>query len=460
MVNSIRIASGQGFWGDLPSAPIKQVRRGPIDYLVMDYLAEVTMSVLQKQKMRNEQYGYARDFIEVVREVLPDIEEKGIKVISNAGGINPVACKDRVLEVIEDLDIEGLNVAVVDGDDILDDVDRLVDHGHSMKNIDTGQPITDIKDQLLSANVYLGCGPVIEALRGGADIVITGRVIDAGLTLAPMAYEFGWSLDDYDRMAAGIIAGHLIECGAQVTGGNFTDWEEVDNFSDIGFPIIEALEDGNFFVTKHEGTGGLINEQTVKEQLVYEIGDPSSYLTPDCIADFTSVKLESESPDRVRVFNIEGRAPTSTYKVSASYNQGYKLSSTLVYCWPKALKKAQKAGSILYDRARSLGLRFDDFRVEYVGVNGCSEQPVTEEQLAAEYDEVQIRVSISGKNEKDINRFGKEVVPLILTGPGGVTGYAGGRPKASEIVAYWPALIEKEAVTPRVRVYNTTGMVH
>lgn len=451
---SIRIASGQGFWGDLPDAPVDQVRGGPIDYLVMDYLAEVTMSILQKQKMRDPSHGYARDFVGVVREVLPDIAEKGIKVISNAGGVNPDACKDRVLEAMEEQNIEGLKVAVVDGDDILDDIDDLLAAGHALNNIDTGRPVSEVKDRLLSANVYLGCRTVVEALRRGADIVITGRVIDAGLALAAMVYEFGWSLEDPDKMSAGIVAGHLIECGAQVSGGNFTDWEQVENFVEIGFPIVEAKADGSFYVTKHEETGGLISEQTVKEQLIYEIGDPSAYLTPDCIADFTSVKLEAAGPDRVYVSGIQGRPPTDTYKVSASYSDGYKLSSTLVYSWPKALKKAQKAGEILRGRAEALELQFEEFRVEYIGVNGCNEQPLTEDLLDASHDEVQMRVSLSGPGKEDLNRFGKEVAPLILTGPGGVTGYAGGRPRASGVVAYWPALLDKEAVSPRVRVFQ------
>lgn len=451
---SIRIASGQGFWGDLPNAPIKQVRKGPIDYLVMDYLAEVTMSIMQKQKMRNSDYGYARDFVGVVSEVLPDIADKGIKVISNAGGVNPEACKDRILEAIERQGIEGIKVAVVDGDDILSNIDELMEEGHELKNMETGDAISSVKDKLLSANVYFGCRPIVEALEKGADIVITGRVTDTGLTLAPMVHEFDWSFDDYDKMSAGTIAGHIIECGAQVSGGNFTDWEKVDDFTDIGFPIIEAKPDGNFYVTKHEGTGGLVSEQTVKEQLLYEIGDPSEYITPDGIADFTSIKLESDGPDRVHVYGITGRPDTPTYKISASYNDGYKLSSTLVYSWPNALKKVQKAGEILRNRADDLALNFDDFRVEYIGVNGCNEAPITEELLEEEHDEIQMRVSLSGKSEKDLNRFGKEVAPLILTGPSGVTGFAGGRPKASDIVAYWPALLDKDAVKPRVRIFE------
>jgi hypothetical protein len=450
---SIRIASGQGFWGDLPNAPIDQVRKGPIDYLVMDYLAEVTMSIMQKQKMRNEHYGYARDFVDVISEILPDIVEKGIRVISNAGGVNPEACKDKILEAVEKQGYKDIKVAVIDGDNILNQIDTLINDGHELKNMDSGEPISTVKDRLLSANVYFGSRPVVEALENGADIIVTGRVTDTGLTLAPMIHEFGWSFDDYNKMAAGTIAGHIIECGAQVSGGNFTDWEKVDDFVDVGFPIIEARPDGDFYVTKHEGTGGLVSEQTVKEQLLYEIGDPKEYITPDVIADFTSIQLEPAGKDKVHVFGIEGRPETDTYKISASYNDGYKLSSTLVYSWPGALKKAQKAGKILEGRARALGLEYNDFRVEYIGVNGCNEQPITEELLRKEYDEIQMRVSLSGKSREDLNRFGKEVAPLILTGPSGVTGFAGGRPKASDIVAYWPALLEKEAVTPRIRIF-------
>ena len=450
---SIRIASGQGFWGDLPKAPIDQVRNGPIDYLVMDYLAEVTMSIMQKQKLRNPDYGYARDFVGVVREILPDIADRGIKVISNAGGVNPEACKEKILEAINAEGYDDINVAVVDGDDILNNIDEFVADGHDLKNMETGEPVSAVKDKLLSANVYFGSRPVVEALAKGADIIVTGRVTDTGLTLAPMIHEFDWSFDDYDKMAAGTIAGHIIECGGQVSGGNFTDWQQIDDMVDIGFPIIEAHPDGDFYVTKHEGTGGLVSEQTVKEQLLYEIGDPTEYITPDCIADFTSIQLQEDGPNRVHVSGITGRPETDTYKISASYNDGYKLSSTLVYSWPDALAKAKKAGEVLQGRADALELEYNDFRVEYVGVNGCSEQPITDNLLKEEYEEVQMRVSLSGSNKDDLNRFGKEVAPLILTGPSGVTGFAGGRPKASEIVAYWPALLDKEAVDPRIRIF-------
>jgi len=450
----IKIASGQGFWGDLPNAPVNQVKNGKIDYLVMDYLAEVTMSIMQKQRMRNEKFGYARDFVDVIEATLQEIKKDGVKVISNAGGVNPLACKDAILQVAKKAGITGLNVAVVDGDDILPGLDELIAGGHHLNNMETGEPIASVKESLLSANVYFGCRPIVEALEKGADIIITGRVTDTGLTLAPMIYEFGWDYEDFDLMSAGTIAGHIIECGGQVSGGNFTDWETVNNLVNIGFPIIEAHPDGSFYVTKHEGTGGLISEMTVKEQLLYEIGNPSEYITPDCIADFTSIQLKQEGKDRVKVWGITGKPATPTYKISASYIDGYKLSSTLVYSWPDALKKAKVAGDILLKRAGKLGITFRDTNVEFVGLNSCNEDKGELKKDQSDLNEVQMRISVQGDSKQGLERFAKEIAPLILTGPSGVTGFAGGRPRVSEVVAYWPALLDKKAATPRVTVFE------
>ncbi|MGM0458201.1 MAG: acyclic terpene utilization AtuA family protein [Bacteroidota bacterium] len=455
MKKKIRIASGQGFWGDLPEAPIRQVQQGEIDYLVMDYLAEVTMSIMQKQRLRNEKYGYARDFVDVVAATFDAIKNRGVKVISNAGGVNPRACKDAILKLAEEQGVSGIKIAVVDGDDILPSLDQLIADGHELKNMENGQPIESVKDQLMSANIYFGSAPIVEALAMGADVVITGRVTDTGLTLAPMIHEFGWSRNDYNKMAAGTIAGHIIECGGQVSGGNFTDWETVEDLVNIGFPIIEAYSDGSFVVTKHEGTGGLVSEMTVKEQLLYEIGNPAEYITPDCIADFTSVSLEQEAANRVKVFGIKGGEATPTYKVSASYNDGFKLTSTLVYCWPDALKKAKKASEILFKRAENLGIYFRETNTEFVGLNACNEDPSEEDKAAGGRNEVQLRISVHGDSKEDLNRFGKEIAPLILTGPSGVTGFAGGRPKASDVIAYWPALLNKDAATPVVTLFES-----
>ncbi|MEO1021918.1 MAG: acyclic terpene utilization AtuA family protein [Bacteroidota bacterium] len=454
MKERIRIASGQGFWGDLPIAPVNQAKQGPIDYLVMDYLAEVTMSIMQKQRMKNPEWGYARDFVGVVEQVLPEITQNGVTVISNAGGVNPMACKDEILKMARKHGVTDLTVAVVDGDDILPQMDTLLSDGHALANMEDGAPISSVKDQLLSANIYFGCRPIVEALKKGADVIITGRVTDTGLTLAPMIHEFGWDFEDMDKMAVGTVAGHILECGAQASGGNFTDWETVDDFANIGFPIVEAFPDGTFYVTKHENTGGLVSAMTVKEQLLYEIGDPTEYITPDVVADFTSIHVQDEVKNRVKVFGIKGKPVTEFYKVSASYNDGYKLTATLVYSWPYALKKAEKGAEILEDRAQKLNLEFEEFHKEYVGYNGVAEQPITFGSEVDDLDEIQMRISVSGKNKSHLDRFGMEIAPLILTGPSGVTGFAGGRPKASDVVAYWPALLRKEAVEPRVSLFS------
>jgi len=455
MNKTIRIGSGQGFWGDLPLAPINQVRGGHIDYLMMDYLAEVTMSIMQKQRMRNPEHGYARDFVDVVNELLPELSQGKVRIVSNAGGVNPHGCAKAILKAAEQAGVR-LAVAVVDGDDILNTIPNLVAQGYALDNMETAEPIGAIQDRLMSANVYFGARPIVEALQTGAQVIVTGRVTDTGLCLAPMIHEFGWSFDDADKMASGTIAGHILECGAQSSGGNFTDWHLVDNFPAIGFPIVEASADGSFIVTKHEHTGGLVHSMTIKEQLLYEIGDPKSYITPDCVADFTSVKLEDITRNKVKVHGITGSAATPYYKVSASYLDGYKLTGSLTYCWPDALKKAVAGRDILVQRATDLGLSLDQVHADFIGFNGCDEKNIVVNSKTAELDEVQLRFSATSKQKEDLNRLGMEVAPLILTGPSGVTGFAGGRPKASEIVAYWPALLKKDAVSANVHLFETT----
>jgi hypothetical protein len=449
MKDTIRIASGQGFWGDLQRAPIDQARRGPIDYLVMDYLAEVTMSILQKQKLRDPRFGYARDFVEVVTELLPDIREKGFRIISNAGGVNPTACAQAILEAARDRGFTGLKVAVVTGDDLLDQLDQLLADGVELRHMETGEPLSTVRDRVVSANAYLGAAPIVDALGRGADVVVTGRTTDTGLTLAPMIHEFGWDREDWDRMAAGTVAGHILECGAQASGGNFTDWYNVPDMADIGFPIVEAHADGTFTVTKHHGTGGLVAVPTVAEQLLYEIGDPADYITPDCVADFTTIHLEPAGQDRVRVHGIHGRPDTPFYKVSAAYSDGWKATSTLVYSWPDPARKARAAADILRRRLDLLGLEFDEVRTEILGLNALTED---ERQPAETLEEVQLRISVRGQDREAIEAFGREIAPLILTGPSGVTGFAGGRPRPSEVIAYWPALIPKDRVQPEVTV--------
>jgi hypothetical protein len=415
----------------------------------MDYLAEVTMSILQKQRMRNPELGYARDLVDVCEEILPYLVERGITLITNGGGVNPVAARDRIFEVARKLGVKGLKIGVVTGDDILPRISELVDEGHELRHMETNEPIASVKDRLLSANVYTGAWPVVEALRQGAQIIITGRTTDTGLTLAPMIHEFGWGEQDWDLLAAGTVAGHINECGAQASGGNFLgDWRSLKNMHDVGFPIIEAYPDGSFVVTKHDGTGGAVTRETVSEQLMYEIGDPTMYITPDCIADFSSIHLEDLGNDRVRVFGITGKPYTPSYKVSASYLDGFVAFGSLTYSAPDAYEKAQAADAILRKRLEMLGLSFDEIRTEYVGLNACH-GPIAKQ---IEPNEVMMRIGVRGRDKAAIERFSKELAPLILTGPPSVTGFSGGRPKPSDVVAYFPALLDKRVVEMHVQV--------
>ncbi|MDQ2855118.1 MAG: DUF1446 domain-containing protein [Acidobacteriota bacterium] len=454
MKELIRIAGGQGFWGDLPEAPASQVEGGPIDYLMLDYLAEVTMSIMQKQRSRDPSAGYAKDFVGLMRQILPACIEKNIKVTANAGGVNVEGCAAAVQGVARELGLAGkFHLGIVTGDDIMPRLDDFISRGIELRNMDTGEPLSQVRDRIQSANVYLGAWPMVEALNRGAQIVITGRATDTGLTLAPMIHEFGWAADDWNRLASGTIAGHIIECGAQASGGNCQyEWRSIPNLATVGFPIVEAAPDGTFVVTKHKGTGGWVIIPSIKEQLVYEMGDPREYLTPDCVADFTTVHLEYEGTDRVRVFGIEGRPATEFLKVSISYSAGYKAVGTLVYSWPEAYEKAKAADRILRTRLDRLGLKFDQILTEFVGAN-ATHGPLAG-QPRSDLPEVQLRVAVRSDDRTVVERFTKEIAPLVLTGPPGVTGFAGGRPKVEEIVAYWPALIPKGEINPRVDVFE------
>jgi len=454
MKNVVRVAAGQGFWGDLPDAPVRQVEEGPIDYLMLDYLAEVTMSIMQKQKARDPNAGYAKDFVPLIKRILPACVERNIRVTANAGGVNVTGCAAAVREVARELGLsEKVKIGIVTGDNILDRLDEFLESGIELKNMDTGEALATVRDRIQSANVYLGAWPMVEALNKGAQIVITGRATDTGLTLAPLIHEFGWAANDWDKMAAGTIAGHIIECGAQASGGNCQfDWQNIPDMATVGFPIAEGSPDGSFVITKHKGTGGRVNLPSVKEQLVYEMGDPHEYITPDCVADFTTIHLADAGTDRVRVYGIKGRPATDFLKVSISYSAGYKAVGTLVYAWPDAYAKAQAADKILRARLERLGLKFDQVLTEFVGANAT--HGLLAGVPSAEAAEVQLRVGVRGSDRSSIERFTKEIAPLILTGPPAVTGFAGGRPKVEEIVAYWPALIPKELIRPKVEVLS------
>jgi len=448
----IRIANGSAFWGDSQEAPLQLLRGGPLDYLTLDYLAEITMSILQKQRARDPRAGFATDFLSVIKHGARDIVERGVKVVANAGGINPEGCGQAVAQVLRAAGYENrVKIGVVSGDDILPRLDELLDRGVPFTNLDTGEPLSVIRNQVQSANVYFGAFPIAEALCRGAGIVVTGRCNDAALALGPMIREFGWKTDDWNRLSAGTIAGHVIECGAQCTGGNCqADWDGIPDFAGIGYPIIEAEADGSFVVTKHPGTGGRVNVASVTEQLLYEIGDPRNYVTPDCIADFTTIEIVQEAEDRVRLSRINGRPATDFYKVSISYSAGYKAVGTLVYSWPDAYQKAKAADAILRERLRRLGLKFDAIHSDFVGVNA------THGALAGEPSpdiaEVVLRIAVRAADKATVEQFTRSLVPIALNGPPSVTGLGSGRPKAEEIIAYWPALIPKDLVRPMVTV--------
>ena len=451
MKQVVRVAAGQGFWGDWLEAPRRQVEGGPVDYLMLDYLAEVTMSILQKQKERDPRMGYARDFVGAIDSVLPAITERGVRVIANAGGVNPVACAEAIRDLAASRGAGGrVRIGVVTGDDLLPRLDDLIARGHTLANMDTGEPLSRVRDRVLSANAYIGSTPIVEALRRDAQVVVTGRSTDTALTMAPLRYEFGWAADDWNCLAAGIVAGHIIECGAQCSGGNcLVDWRGIPDLANVGYPIVNAHADGTFEISKHPGTGGRISVPTITEQLVYEMGDPHSYITPDVVADFTTIQLEDAGPNRVRVFGIGGRPPTDKLKVSIAYRAGFKAVGTLVYAWPDAVEKAQLADRVLRERLDRLGLRFDKVLTEFVGAS-ATHGPLA--QTSADLPEVQLRFGVRGEDRAAVERFTREIAPLVLNGPPSVTGFAGGRPKVEEIVAYWPALIDKTEVQTAVEV--------
>jgi hypothetical protein len=437
MRDSIRIANAGGYWGDDLAQFRRQLELGPVDYVTLDFLAEITMSIMQKQRARDPRAGYARDFVSQVEQALPLLIRSGARVISNAGGVNPYACRGALLEMGQ-LHGHPLEVAAVVGDDLMDRLGELNAAGVSLDNMEDGSIFAAVRDRVSSANAYFGAWPVVEALRSGARIVVTGRCTDTGITLAPMIHAFDWAPDDWDRLAAGIVAGHIVECGAQSTGGNFTDWREVRHYESIGYPVVEVQPDGSFVVTKQPGTGGLVTVRAVKEQLVYEMGDPRSYVTPDVIADFGSARLEQAGRHRVRVWGVRGRPAPPHLKVSASYFDGWKASGTLIISAPNAVAKARAFADLIWKR---LGLEFTERHVELIGHSACW-GPLAP---AVEPPEILLRLSVRDPSRAKIEQFSKMIPAVILSGPPGVA-VTGGRPQAQAVVAYWPALVPRERV--------------
>ena len=439
----VKIGCASGFWGDTNTAAFQLVHLSDINYLVFDYLSEITMSIMAKAMMTNPEHGYALDFVSrVMTPLLKKISDKKIKVISNAGGVNPLACRDALQKVLEAQGLD-LKIAVVLGDDLLPQQAEL--KTQNIKEMFSGE---DLPSQLASCNAYLGAVPIRDALDQGADIVITGRVVDSAVVLAPLLHEYKWSLEDYDKLSQGALAGHIIECGAQCTGGNFTDWRLVQGFDNMGFPIVEVKADASFIVTKPKGTGGLVSVATVAEQVVYEIGNPQAYLLPDVTADFSQVKLEQVGEDRVLVIGAKGRAPTQQYKVSATYPDGYRVLVSFLIAGREAPEKAQViADAILTKCERVLALRsvppFLEKSVEILGIEstyGANAQQINSR-------EVVVKIAVKHMFKEACMFFASEIAQASTGMAPALAGIVGGRPKASPVIKLFSFLVDKSKLS-------------
>lgn len=468
-----RIGSGGGFWGDRPFAPIEILKREQLDYLMIDYLAELTLSIMTKQKRRNPEAGWATD-LEIWLEAggIDLLRRNSVKLVTNAGGANPESCAKMVLNLAEKNGWHDCRVAVVTGDDILPRIDLMMEDGEEFRHLESGELISDSNDKMLSANAYLGAGPIAAALEIGADIVITGRVADASLVVGSMLHSAGWSHNAFemgynrhapitewapesvtnplDIIAQWTVAGHLIECGAQVSGGNSSDWNLIPDLAGLTLPIAEIGDEGEVRITRAEGTGGQVNRRIVTEQLVYEIGDPSAYKTPDVVCDLRYVTVEDVGEDLVEVKNARGLPQPKNLKVSAAVEGGWFASSSLLVTGPDALNRAKVADTAL--RGRLSGNEEMEIYTEFIG--GGTTLPAGVRKLTMPHlnpPEIVLRFAVSSPNRSDITQFSREVAPLVLTGPGGVGGY-GARPKPRRQLRFWPCLVNREAVESVVNV--------
>jgi hypothetical protein len=449
-MSGVRIGNGCGFWGDNLDAPVRLAQDGRLNYLTLDYLAELTMSILAVQKQRDPEAGYATDFLDVLQRLTPILQNQpGLKIVTNAGGMNPVACAVKARAILHQGGLHHHRTATVSGDDLLPRLDALLAAGHQLGNLDTGEPLESVRDRVVSVNAYLGARPVAEALGAGASLVIAGRVADASLTVGPAVATLGWAWDDWDRLAAASVAGHIIECGAQATGGLWCNWREAPDLANVGYPIAEIEADGGCTLSKPSHSGGAVNVETIAEQLLYEVGDPAAYITPDVVADFTSVALRQVERDAVRLESARGKPATDLYKVSIAYRDGFMASGMLVLLGPEAVTKARLCGQMILERLRHAGFVPEHSNIEVLGTGDVVPGVV---RATSEPPEVVLRVGIRDHRKAAVERFSKEFAPLVTSGTPGVTGYTTGRPPVREVFAYWPALIAKHVVSAEVRV--------
>lgn len=446
--NFIKVGNAQGFWGDNIDAPARLVAQQPdLDYLTMDYLSEVSMAILSMQKEKDPLLGYPQDFLGTIKSLIPFWKRGSqVKLIANAGGLNPLGCARKVADILNKSNLQALKIGVVSGDDVLTHLKG----NKAYPNMDTTESIDEIRNDLISANAYLGAQPIVEALLNGATIVITGRVADPSLTVACCVAHFGWKQSDYEHIAGATVAGHLIECGTQATGGISTHWLEIPDPVHIGFPVAEISENGSCVITKPLQTGGLVNEEIIKEQLLYEIGDPDKYISPDACVSFLSLRVQQEKKDRVRVWGAKGASPPSTYKVSATYRDGYRAEGMLTLFGRDVIQKAQRCGNIVIQRVREAGYELQRVSIECLGCNDILSGVLplqNEKQL-----ECVLRIVVQDKRRQALECFSKELAPLVTSGPQGTTGYFSGRPKIREAFGYWPCLIDSNLVVPHIQM--------
>ena len=445
-MKKISIGGGQGFWGDSPDAAIHMIRNADLNYMACDYLAELTLSIMQRQKLKNPSAGYARDFINMVKEIGKEAKDRNIRILTNAGGMNITGAVDAVKAVAEEQGMHGYKIGYVTGDDLLDKIPQMIADGCTFENMDDVGDFNEIKDKLVNANVYYGREPLMDCLAQGADVVLTGRASDSALFLAPLAHEFGWKSDDLDNLARGIMAGHLLECGGQGAGGNFQyDWRSVPDMDQLGFPIAELTED-TFHITKAPNCGGLISEQSCKEQFLYEVHDPANYITPDVTVDISNATLTQDGDNRVLVGNIKGKARPDKLKLCLGYHAGYKVVTYLSYAWPDAYEKAQYAAEILMKKMQRKGMQYEDIRIDYLGLNALHlDVAEVDEDLIKRMNEVVLRIAIRTKEKKDAQLIIPEISPLQLNGPPGAS-FFGGRAHVTDVIGLWPTLIPRDAV--------------
>lgn len=444
-MKTIRLGAGMAFWGDSIRPAIDMVQRAEIDYLCCDHLAELTMSMLTKRMERDPEQGYTPDIVELMNAVLPTCVEKGIKIISNAGGANPRACAQKVAEVAKELGLSGLRIGVVTGDDISSRIDGLMADGIDFANLDTGAQLQSVRDRLTHANVYTGSEGIVEALEAGADVVICGRVTDVALYIGPMRYEFGWSADDWHHLGIGAALAHCIECGAQATGGLYAGgWQEIEGMADIGYPIGEISQDGTAVVTKTPGTGGAVTPGSVSEQMVYEILDPGNYLTADVTGDFTNIRLEQVGPDRVSISDVTGKPAPATLKVNMGYRAGFLGTAQWSYTWPDAVAKGHRSLELLEERLANVNFKAEETRVEWVGHNSMW-APLVPPPDDPEALEVTLRYAARCPTRAEARKVFSELVPICNNGPAGLGGL-GTRLPIVELFAVWPCLIPRELI--------------